>query len=127
AYKIKSPYITTFPEVKFRDAIPYNFVEYETQIPDFFGYNIYQKGYETFDKKQELKVDQIELKHSRKNSSSKALGVPGSTKYLVNYNSVYTTYTAKDVKSFSNESFTNNIDNYTSSIFYELSWEEVPG
>jgi len=127
SYQIKSPYINAFPNVAFQGDIPYNYVEYETEIPDFFGYNVYQNGYITIENTQKLTVGHITLRNSLNNRSSQALGVGGAPSANVQFTSILTTFTATDVPKLETESFVNNIKNYTGSISYELSWSEVPG
>jgi hypothetical protein len=127
SYQIKSPYINAFPKVTFQGDIPHNYVEYETEIPDFFGYNVYQNGYVPIENTQKLTVGHITLRNSLNNRSSQALGVGGASTVNVQYTSVLTTFTATDVPKLEKESFVNNIQNYTASISYELSWSEVPG
>jgi hypothetical protein len=126
-YQIKSPFIESLPEVKFQGLIPYNYVQYVTEIPHFFGYKIFQKGYEQLDMTQQAKVDNVTLRQSTQNRSSRALGVGGATTGILEFTTVSTKYTAQDVAAFKNESFVNNPNNYTSSLQYELSWAEVPG
>lgn len=127
SYQIKSPYINSFPEVKFQGDVPYNFVEYETEIPEFFGYNVYRNGYIPIENTQKRAVGHITLRNSTTNRSSRALGVGDAPTVNVQYVSIVSTFNSIDVQKIKNEPFVNNIQNYVSSISYELSWHEVPG
>ncbi|GAA4043609.1 DUF3857 domain-containing protein [Flavobacterium chungnamense] len=124
-YTIKSPYISTFPEWSFQQSIPVNSSEYETVIPEYYVYNVYRKG----------SLQPIE----RKNSSTKTVSTSdrnlvrsgAAIKYerstdSFNYIEQQVVYKLENIPALKEEGFVNNIDNYKTSVYHELSQKRLP-
>jgi hypothetical protein len=104
-YTIRTPYIFTIKDWYFQYKIPLDNMSYKVVIPSCFVYNTYFKGYINDIKTSEPKV------------------VLGDTKY----NDISVTYTAGNVKSFKEEPFVDNIDNYRAAITHELRYLRFDG
>lgn len=102
-YKIKSPYITSFPDWYFQYAIPVKNIRYEIAIPSSFSYNRMLSPYLQINEKQE--------ERTRKNH------LAGST---VTFGEVVRIYTANNIPALNDESFVDNINNYRSYVKHEL-------
>jgi len=124
-YEIKSPFISTFPEWSFQQSIPVDFSEYETVIPEYYVYNVYRKG----------SLQPIE----RKNSSTKTISTSdrnlvrsgAAIKYersmdSFNYIEQQVVYKLENIPALKEEGFVNNIDNYKTSVYHELSQKRLP-
>lgn len=97
-YTIRTPYYQNLYTWNFQSVIPTDFSEYITEIPYFFVYNYFYRG--------SLKID-INSEEYKDLSSNTSI--------------VRTTMNAKKIPAFKEEPYCNNIDNYISSIEYELS------
>lgn len=124
--EIRSVYISNLPEWQFQKKIPVNYSEYITHIPEYFIYNMYQKGFYT------PKV--IKDKHSRVITISyKENVIPGLNKPMprtitsnVEFAEGVNKYYIDDIPALKEELFTNNINNYTTAIVHELSGKRMP-
>jgi hypothetical protein len=103
-YRLRTPYYAFLPEWYFQYAIPVNAVQYEVLIPEYFTYQRFLKGFVTVNISLEETVTSISNK----------------------YNESSVVYNATNVKAIKQESYVNNIDNYTSSIQYELAATNFP-
>nr|WP_294929762.1 DUF3857 domain-containing protein [uncultured Flavobacterium sp.] len=125
SYTVRTPNIGMIREWAFQTSIPVNHSEYTTYIPEYFTFNIRQKGY-VFPKVTAKKNNQSIMFNSKERSEG-----PGVTKTTfhtekVDYTEIQTTYSAQDLPAMKEESFINNIDNYTSSLEQELSMIKYP-
>jgi hypothetical protein len=124
-YSIRSPYISTFPDWQFQNTIPVYYSEYSTDIPEYYFYNVYRKGFftaiETKDKlPKSIRIDE-----------KSAVGgvVRGGFNHdvsTINYVVDRTVYKLENISALKEESFVNNIDNYTASLQHELSGKKMP-
>ncbi len=123
-YTIKSPYISNFPEWKFQRSIPIKFSEYITEIPEYFFYNVHRKGVLI---PLEVKDNLSKTISLEEKSTPKGL-VGGYTHDVenINYLDNRTTYTLQNIPALKEESFINNIENYTSSLEFEHSGTQMP-
>lgn len=103
-YTLKTPYFTVFPDWYFQYDIPVNHIEYDVRIPQYFTYRRFLKGF-------------VDIKVSAEDVLSSAIR---------NYNESKVLYTANNVKAIKEESYVNNMDNYTSMIQYELASTNFP-
>lgn len=121
-YVIKSPFISTFPEWSFQQSIPVNYSEYQTKIPEYYVYNVYRKGY----------LQPIEMKNSLSKSvalSEKTLNIYKGYKRdnsTFNYSEEQVIYKLENIPALKEEAFVNNIDNYKTSVYHELSQKRLP-
>ena len=124
-YTLKSPYISTFPDWQFQNTIPVYYSEYSTDIPEYYFYNVYRKGFftaiETKDKlPKSIRIDE--------KSAVGGVIKGGFTHDIqeINYVMNRTIYKLENVPALKEESFVNNIDNYTASLQHELSGKKMP-
>lgn len=98
SYILKTPYFAALPEWHFQNEIPVNKVEMQVNIPQFFVYSRFLRGF------VDIKV-----------SDETVVQEP-----LKRYNESRVVYSAENVKALKDENYVTNIDNYTSIINYEL-------
>ncbi|MDP5094156.1 MAG: DUF3857 domain-containing protein, partial [Polaribacter sp.] len=102
-YKLSSPYATSIDDVRFQMAVPVKKMEAKIEIPEFYAFNIFNKGY--------YSVPFVK-------ASKKYL--VGSTTYVSN---TYT-YNAENIPPLkNNEAYVSNIDNYRGGAKFELAQE----
>jgi hypothetical protein len=121
-YEIKSPYISTFPEWSFQQSIPVNYSEYQTLVPEYYVYNVYRKG----------SLQPVEIKNSISKSvaiSEKVLNINkgySRENSTFNYSEQQIIYKLENIPALKEEAFVNNIDNYKTSVYHELSQKRLP-
>lgn len=107
-YSVKSENILSFPSFTFQREIPVNYAEYKTEVPVYYVYKKVIKGY--IDVKSEAKVE----------SASRRYVDEYHNGHTADYMQVVNTHIAKDIPAIKKEDYVDNIDNYTSTIDYEL-------
>jgi hypothetical protein len=122
-YTIKSKYFSNLQDWKFQQTIPVDYSEYKTIIPEYFSYNFYTRGSYKLDIKKELKSRSIEILDSR--TLAERQGTPRNSDQISIVETI-TVIKAKDVPALIEEDFSNNIENYLSSIQYQLKSTQFP-
>ncbi|MEY2867691.1 MAG: hypothetical protein RIR01_91 [Bacteroidota bacterium] len=126
-YVLHSPNIGNPRDWYFQSDIPVNYSEYINSIPEYFVYNTNLKGFispkVTVEKhNKSLRIDSKErvtgtgFGTTRTNFSSE--DIP--------YTETRTTYLVENMPAIKEESFVNNIRNYTTSLEQELSMTQFP-
>ncbi|MFC5682636.1 DUF3857 domain-containing protein [Flavobacterium sp. MAHUQ-51] len=113
-YKLKSENIVYFPVYEIQYDIPVNYTEYKTEIPSYFYYKTILKGYVEI--KNDSKVERGSINYADQNSQSVS----------VSFQSINSTYTAKDVPALKEEPYVDNLKNYRGAIFNELEKTAFP-
>lgn len=123
SYTINSPRIGEFKEWNFQTSIPVNYSEFETVIPEYFVYKPNQKGY-VFPKVTTNSKSKIV---NYVYTSERTNGYPATrSNETLSYKENITKYSVENLPAMKEESFVNNIDNYTASISHELSMTMFP-
>ena len=101
-YSVLSPFLYVIPKVMIEDEVPIRHFEYVFDAPKYFGYNVNYKG---------------ELKPFKQEVAEKML-----------YGADYKTYrfAYKDIAAYKDEKYVNNIDNYRTSLRFELNSTNFP-
>jgi len=124
-YTITSPRIGRLRDWNFQAAIPVNYSEFKTYIPEYFIYNVNQRGF-IFPKVA------VEKSNKKINYTYRDGNTPGGTiihsasQESLEFTETRTTYTAVNMPAMKEEAFVNNIKNYTSGISHELSIIKYP-
>ncbi|WP_264535257.1 DUF3857 domain-containing protein [Flavobacterium sp. N1736] len=128
-YTVKAPYVSWMRDWKFQYDIPVNHSEFTTYIPEYYVYNVMQKGY-VFPKVTSDRKTAAVILTSKERPDAR--GVGGATSFSqdkIEYFEDKTTYVIDNLPAIKEESFVNNIDNYRSALSYELSvikWPNKP-
>ncbi|MDI9309097.1 MAG: DUF3857 domain-containing protein, partial [Limnohabitans sp.] len=126
-YKIISPFFSDVRDWDFEEKIPVNFSEYQTRIPEYYTYNIRQKGSYTPITKNEFVTRSIVFQEKER---SGGYGFnPTSTTFSqssIDYNENVITYTLQNIPAIKDEGYVNNMNNYTAGVIYELSTIKYP-
>ena len=122
-YTIKSGLIGFMRDWNFQEEIPVNYNEYITYIPEYFVYNVRQKGYLL----PKTKLENIEGSFTvYEKDRDQITGKPSYSEFKKQYHEAKTTYTAENFPAMRDEAFVNNIGNYTSSVQFELAMTKYP-
>lgn len=123
SYMVRSPSDRMIREWDFQTSIPVNYSEYKTCVPEYYVFNVKQKGY-VFPKVTVDTTPRSILFTNKERNISNSQTTFSTDK--VDYTETITTYVAIDFPAMKDEAFVNNIDNYTSSIQHELSMTKYP-
>jgi hypothetical protein len=125
-YSIKDEGTGLIDEWTFQDQIPVDFSEYTTLIPEYYVYNTHFKGWLTPKIVTEELRKSIELRDKERVNIGGRMQNSNINVEQISYKLKKSTYTLEQIPAIKEESFTNNIKNYTSSIVLELSITRFP-
>ena len=126
-YTVRSSNIGSLRDWNFQTSIPVNYSEYKTYIPEYFIYQTNQKGY-VFPKVTVEKNPNKITFTSKERSGGDRIGNTKTTfsTETIDFIEAKTTHVGENLPAMKEEAYVNNIDNYTSSISYELSMTKYP-
>ncbi|WP_243698878.1 DUF3857 domain-containing protein [Flavobacterium sandaracinum] len=110
----------------FQSSIPVNYSEYKNYVPEYFIYNANLKGFIRPVVTVENGRNSITLNSKERTTSNRVTQTSFSSD-KIDYLETRTTYLAQNMPAMKEESFVNNIDNYTSSLVQELAMTKYPG
>lgn len=128
-YTVKSPYVSWMRDWNFQYAIPVNHSEFTTYIPEYYVYNVMQKGYVFPKVTKDRKSASIILTSKERPDAHGNGGATSFSQDKIDYFEDKTTYVIDNVPAIKEESHVNNIDNYRAALSYELSvvkWPDTP-
>jgi len=123
-YRITSPFYSNVDEFRFQHAIPIKKLEAEFQAPEYYNFKVNTKGFLRVTPKTENKRDKITF-----NSKSRSGWTISKTTYAssdIEFTKSVSTYNLESIPALKEEPYVNNIDNYRSSVKYELSYTKFP-
>jgi hypothetical protein len=123
-YTIRSPRASELKEWFFQTSIPVNYSEFITYVPEFYVYNPNPKGY--IFPKVTVEKSQKSIIISSKERSGIYTTKTTFSQDKIDYQETKTTYLAKNLPAMKEESFVNNIENYTASVTHELAMTKFP-
>ena len=126
SYTVRTSSIGMMRDWAFQTSIPVNYCEFKTYIPEYYTFNVRQKGY-VFPKITAEKQSKSIIFTNRERSGN-GLAATHTTYSTdkVDYLETQTTYIAQDLPAMKEEAYVNNIDNYISSLEQELSMIKYP-
>lgn len=122
-YTIKSRHLSFMRDWDFQEEIPVNYSEYVTYIPEYFVYNVRQKGYILPKVKSEFIQGSFTVYEKERDLVS---GKPSYSTFKKEYQEAKTTYVAENFPAMKDEVFVNNVNNYMSSLQFELAMTKFP-
>ncbi|MFM2230144.1 MAG: hypothetical protein RL607_1402 [Bacteroidota bacterium] len=122
---ITSVYIQNFPTWEFQKDIPVLYSEYVTYIPEYFMYNLHVKG---FLSPVSTKSDKERtIQYSTVGNALQTTSSTGRDRYSMTFKEEVSSYILENIPALKDEPYTNNINNYRSSLIHELSGTRYPG
>ena len=127
-YKVYSPFVTNVDEFIFQHNIPVKKLKAEFESPEYYNFKLNTKGYLFPKPKKEIRNGKIII-------NSKSAGLRGSvsanneTKYSsskIDYKKNADIFNLDNIPALREEPYVNNINNYRSSVKYELSYTKFP-
>ena len=126
-YKIISPFVYNIDRIVLQDQIPIKKLDVSIKMPEYFNFKKFTTGYLPIDLKESnadgsfiytpnrAKFFDVE---SRSYGSNRPKDKPTPIDYKIIVNSISST----DVPAFKTEAYSGNINNYVSSVVYELQY-----
>ncbi|CAM4031790.1 MULTISPECIES: DUF3857 domain-containing protein [Flavobacterium] len=124
-YTIKSPNYSTFPIWNFQYSIPVKYSSFKTYIPEYFLYNNQFKGELVPVVDSDTKMKTFTGRYTKDNRRSGGSNFERES-YEVEYKEYFASYFLSNVPAMKDEKFVNNIENYVSAIYHELSSVNLP-
>lgn len=125
-YTLISPYIVSLPNWYFQDDIPVNQVHYAVEIPQYFYYKEFQKGFFPLKRSQTSRNVSKNIRYEGSGIGASAMEAYKTNTTGASYKENITTYEAKNIPALKEENYVSNIDNFRSSINHELSYIQYP-
>ena len=116
-YVIESTYLE-IDDVIFQEDIPVKNAFAKIEVPQFFDYNKFVKGYMDIYTKEYAESRNENFSVEQKNSFG--VRTSRSLTNTIQYKEVVSEYSLKDIPALKEEPFVNNMENYKVSIIYEL-------
>lgn len=127
-YTIKTPYVGSPKDWSFQASIPVNYSEYHSFIPEYYTFNTNYKGFIFPKVTMEKKAKAVLFSTMERDEGAGLMKGQASnyTQSKLSYEETRTTYIAENLPAMKEESYVNNIENYTSSLIQELSLIKYP-
>lgn len=119
----RSPYLSVFEDWDFQIEIPVNYSEYCTIIPEYYTYKTYLKGFYSPVTTSDSKISKREQTFTYNGFLNNVV----SKTEIIEYTENITNYVLKDIPALKEEAYTNNIDNYKSSLAHDIASVKFPG
>ncbi|WP_159017899.1 DUF3857 domain-containing protein [Algibacter sp. L3A6] len=117
-YRINSPFIYNVDEFVFQHDIPIKKIEARFEAPEYFSFKVNVRGYLGIVPKKTAQSDKITFTGRTEDRSFYSENL--------NFTKHITEYDIENVPALKDEPYVNNIDNYRSSVKYELSYTKYP-
>ncbi|MBJ6366574.1 DUF3857 domain-containing protein [Snuella sedimenti] len=128
-YRITSPFYSNVDEFVFQHDIPVKKIEAKFEAPEYFNFKANAKGYLAVRPNNETKRDKITFKNKTRTGGNGIYDGPARTSYQTSdleYTKHISSYNLENVPALKEEPYVNNINNYRSSVKYELSYTKFP-
>ena len=127
-YRITSPFYYSIDEIALQYDIPIKQQEISISAPEYFVFKPNMKGYLAVNPKYSTKSDKINFTNKSRTTSGGGWGAT-STEYSnqsIDYKVNTTDYNMINVPALNEEPYVNDMDNYRSSVNYELQYVKFP-
>ena len=127
-YKVYSPHVGYMDDFWFQYKIPVNQADIRIEIPEYFIFKKYSRGFYPIQLNESKKARTIKVTY-RSNNDIKSLGRPKSSSLNtgeLNFTENVYEVNATNLPSLREEKFTSNIDNYRTAIKFELASTQFP-
>ena len=128
-YRVTSPFYQNIDEFQFQHAIPIKKLEAEFQTPEYYNFKVNMKGFLPITPKTEKRRDNITFRNKTRSGGEGSVNPITTTTYSssnLEFTKSVSTYNLENIPALKEEPYVNNIDNYRSSVKYELSYVKLP-
>lgn len=124
-YTIYSPFAEDVEQIRFQQDIPVDYVKASFSHPDFYTYKQHWKGFYTVESTFNTNSKSINLGGYYGESVAQSADKNIRTESFVYQEKMYG-FAAKNIPSLKSEAYVNNIDNYRTSVNFELNMVRLP-
>jgi len=125
-YKLISPFSYTIDEIVLQYDIPIEKQEIRIGIPEYYSFKKNMKGYLTLNPVQNSTSQKINFTNREERSLSDGVTQSSYRTSSVDYRVVIDEYNMVNVPALKEEPYVNNMNNYRSSINYEIQYVQFP-
>lgn len=126
-YKIYSPFYWNIEDFVFQHDIPVKKIEAIFEAPEYFNFKVNMKGFLAIIPKNETKRDKITFNNkSRSGTDGHSAMQTTYSSSNIEFEKSVSIYNLDNVPALKEEPYVNSINNYRSSIQYELSYTKFP-
>lgn len=126
-YRVMSPFYSNVDEFVFQHDIPIKKLDSRFESPEYFNFKVNTKGYLMVTPKVENKRDKITFNtKTRRGGAGFSTTSSSYSSSNIEFTKTRTLYNLENVPALKDEPYVNNIDNYRSSVKYELSFTKFP-
>ena len=122
-YKMISSYIGNVNEIQFQYEVPVNQINVTFEAHEYFIYKKHYKGYFRIQPKETSRNGKIRLSSKSRNSVT---GRASFNEDEIDFTFKVTKFSLKNVPALKEESFVSNIENYRSTVKFELAQTQMP-
>ncbi|MGH1387992.1 transglutaminase domain-containing protein [Kordia sp.] len=122
-YKMISSYIGNVNEIQFQYEVPVNQINVTFEAHEYFIYKKHYKGYFRLQPKETSRNGKIRLSSKSRNSVT---GRASFNEDEIDFTFNVTKFSLKNVPALKEESFVSNIENYRSTVKFELAQTQMP-
>ncbi len=126
-YKVSSPFYWSVDDFVFQHEIPVKKIEASFQAPEYFMFKVNTKGFFPIHPKNETKSGFITLNNkTRTGTDGRSATQTNFSSTKIDFTENISIYNLDNVLALKEEPFVNNINNYRSTVQYELSYTNFP-
>lgn len=125
-YTIRSPFLSNFPDWEFQKTIPVNYSKFTSSLTEYYVYNSRIKGYLSPKKTVTSKNTNNYYTVKDRDYVAPVRGSSDVTNKVLNYNEEVLIFELENIPSLIEEEYVNSMNNYQSSISYELAYIKFP-
>ncbi|MAO08979.1 MAG: transglutaminase [Alteromonas sp.] len=124
-YSVKSPFYSAINPYRFQEKIPVNKVSLTFETPEYFNYNTHRRGWLPFNIDTNYKQRSMDYRHTASFVQTKS-AIGNTTTETATFKENSYVVTMDDVPPVQKEAYSGNINNYMSSLVFELAYTKFP-
>jgi len=123
-YTLVSPFLNDIDTYRFQENIPINKIEFNFRTPEYIGYKMHQRGTIPFDIKTDVNSNTISSVDVRRRKAGMEV-VSARNNLETTYKENSYSISKENIPAIQEEVFIANIDNYSSSLDFELAYTKA--
>ena len=125
-YTVTSPFISNVDTYEFQETIPVNIVDLKFATPEYLNYKTHQKGWLPINIANDNRDRSIDYTYLQSGAASGKGGADKSVSTSMTFRENIYRVAMKSIPSITEEVYTGNINNYKSSLKFELAYTKFP-
>jgi hypothetical protein len=123
-YRMISPYIGNINEINFQYEVPVNQINVTFEAHEYFTYKKHYKGYFRITPKETSRSGKITI--TGKSRSGNSISRTSFSQDAIDFTFNITKFNLQNVPALKDENFVSNIENYRSTVKFELAQTQMP-